>query len=220
MNKTTTTVLTIVLLGTCFGGATTQAITLNQIDTFQSGTTDNWAVGISLPGTPVNVSDGGPAGSGDASLGINSTGNNGPGSRLVAFNTGQWAGDYTAAGVHAIAMDLRNLGSGSLDVRLAADGAGGRFATTAAISLAGLGSWTSAILPIGAGDWTAVGGTDVNATLASLSQLRVLSAATPAWQGDRLAGELHVDNIRAVPEPATLYLLALAGLSGLWFLRR
>ena len=46
------------------------------------------------------------------------------------------------------------------------------------------------------------------------------SETLTAWQGDRLAGELHVDNIRAVPEPATLYLLALAGLSGLWFLRR
>ena len=220
MKKTTTTMLTIGLLSICFPGATTQAVTLNQTDTFQSGTTDSWAVGIPLSSTPVNVPDAGPTGPGDAALGINSTGNSGPGSRLVAFNTVQWAGDYTAAGIDAVAMDLRNVGGSSLDVRLAADGAGGRFSTTAAISLAGPGSWTSVVLPIGPGDWTAVGGTDVDATLASLTQLRVLSAATPAWQGDRLPGALHVDNIRAVPEPATLYLLALAGLSGWWFLRR
>ena len=220
MKKNTATMLVTLLLSGFFPAATTQAVTLNQTDTFQSGSTDSWAVGIPLSSTPVNVPDAGPTGAGDAALGINSTGNNGPGSRLVAFNTLQWAGDYTAAGIDAIGMDLRNVGSSSLHIRLAADGAGGRFATTTAISLAGLGNWTSAVLSIGPGDWTAVGGTDVNATLASLTQLRVLSAATPAWQGDRLAAELHVDNIRAVPEPATLYLLALAGLSGLWFLRR
>ena len=170
-----------------------------------------------------NIITGSPGltGSEDQGMIITSTGTGGAGSKLVAFNKSQWTGDHTAAGIRGILMDLHNAGDTPLNIRLAIDGAGGKFSTTSAIALAAQSGWTSALFPTTAGDWTAVsGGTDIAATLAGITEIRILSAAAPSWQGETVAAELHVDNIRAIPEPATLGLLAIAALGCLRFRRR
>ncbi len=163
----------------------------------------------------------GLTGSGDHAMIITSTGAGGAGSKLVAFNKSQWTGDHTAAGIRGISMDLLNAGDTPLNIRLAINGAGGKFSTTNAIALAAQSGWTSGTLSTNAGDWTAVvNGTDIAATLADITEVRILSAAAPSWQGETVAAELHVDNIRVVPEPATLGLLSIAALSCLRFRRR
>jgi hypothetical protein len=190
------------------------AITLGQIDDFQDGTTQGWRSGAQNPNPPINVADVGPAGAGDHSLQITSTGGFGAGSALVAFNTAQWSGDYGTEQVTMIVVDVNNVGPVSLTLRFAFDGAGGRFSSTVGVSLAAGSGWQTIGFLVEAGDLTSVGGTDVNATLASVSQLRLLHASSPAFMGDRTAAQLWVDNVVAVPEPSTLLLLA-AGIAAL-----
>ena len=50
--------------------------------------------------------DGGPAGAGDQYMRITSNGGFGAGSRLTVLNRTQWLGNYIAAGVTAVEMDL------------------------------------------------------------------------------------------------------------------
>ena len=69
------------------------AVVFGQIDDFQNGTTMGWDEGSPSPNPPVNVATGGPDGAGDRFLQTNSSGGNGPGSRMVMFNQNQWAGD-------------------------------------------------------------------------------------------------------------------------------
>ena len=73
-----------------FAAAPAGTVTLGQIDHFQDGTTQGWMRGLPMnPAPPINVPDVGPAGVGDHSLQITSTGGGGPGSRFVANNLTQ-----------------------------------------------------------------------------------------------------------------------------------
>jgi hypothetical protein len=187
------------------------AVTLGQIDDFQDGTTQGWTSGGINPNPPINVPDVGPAGLGDDSLQITSTGILGPGSRFVAFNGTQWAGNYPSVGVDMIVLDINNTGAVTLNLRVALDGAGGRFVTTVSVPIAAASGWQTVGLSIAPADLTSVGGLDVNATFAAVTQLRVISALNPTFQGDAIVAQGLVDNVIAVPEPAEWLLLA-AGL--------
>lgn len=202
------------MLGALALAAPASAVTQGQIDDFQDATTQGWLSGVQNPNPPVNVADVGPAGAGDHSLQLTSTGGFGAGSALVGFNMTQWSGDYGTEQVTMIVADVNNVGAVNLTLRLAFNGAGGQFSSTVGVSLAAGSGWQTIAFPIEAGDLTTVGGTDVNATLASVSQLRLLHASSPAFMGDRIAAQLRVDNIVAVPEPSTL-LLFTAGIVAL-----
>lgn len=195
------------------------AVTLGQIDDFQDGTTQGWTSGPINPNPPINVPDVGPAGPGDDSLQITSTGVFGAGGRFVAFNGAQWAGDYLTAGVDMIVLDINNIGAVSLNLRVALDGLGGRFVTTASVPIAPASGWQSVGLSINPADLTSAGGLDVNATLGAVTQLRVISALNPTFQGDVIAAQGLVDNVIAAPEPAQSILLA-AGLALVGLLQR
>jgi PEP-CTERM motif len=202
------------------------AVTIGQIDTFESGTTEGWVAGggpngQNPPVPPFVQSTGGPTGTDDAFLVITSGGVFGPGSRLTAFNIfGQWAGNYLTNGVGAIAMDLINLGQTELTIRLNFENpfAGGDFAVTnTAITLDVGSGWTHVLFPIGLGQHTAVGGT-VSGALANTSVLRIMHA--PGDDPDAIAGVLGVDNITAaVPEPGTIA-MTLGGFGVLLLARR
>ncbi len=100
-------------------------VVVGQTDTFQDGTTRNWG-GAPPPNQPVNVPTGGPAGTGDAFLRITSTGTGAAGSRMVTFNDQQWSGGHAYdPAVTGIAMDLENLGSTPLIIRVAFQDTGG-----------------------------------------------------------------------------------------------
>jgi hypothetical protein len=201
----------VVILSALAQAAQAVPIDVTQIDDFQDGTTQGWGSGFQNPNPPVNVADVGPAGIGDDSLQITSTGGAGAGSRLVAFNRIQWAGDYLAPGVVMIIADVNNVGATDLDLRVAFDGAGGRFASTLSLPLLSWSGWQVLGFPITAADLTSVGGFDLNATLGSLTELRLISAAVPSFMGDPIVAQLLVDNV-LVPEPSKPALLA-AGLA-------
>lgn len=197
------------------------ALSLGQVDTFEDGMTQGWVVallGASSPFPPVNVASGGPAGDDDSYLQLQSGGGAGAGSRLTAINTTQWAGDYPAAGVTAIAMDVRSFTDGQLFLRLVlSDPSAGpptnlAFSTTPIVVNPSL-DWQSIVLPVTAGDMTAGLGT-VAAALAGATELRIYHGTSASFPGEPVSALLEIDNIRAIPEAGTASLLAL-GLAGL-----
>ena len=210
-------VILSVVAGLVFGPSSAGASIVNgQLDDFQDGTTQGWGSGGANPNPPANIAGGGPAGAGDDYLQVTSTGGGGPGSKLIAFNSAQWAGNYTGNGVTSIELDLKNFGINPLSIRFTFNGPGGAFSTTNAFSLPAGGAgapWMHAALQITAADLTAVGGTDAAATLANVSELRLLHNDVPSFVGGTIDAQIGVDNIQAVPEPATLSLLALGGMA-------
>jgi hypothetical protein len=92
---------------------------VGQIDDFEDGTTMGWMEGFPSPNPPVNIASGGPAGTGDNYLQNVSSGGFGPGSAQVMFNHDQWSGNYLAAGVTEIEVQMANFGDSELFMRIA-----------------------------------------------------------------------------------------------------
>lgn len=202
------------------------AITYPQADNFQGGTTQNWTNNQGDPMNPAVV-DGGPGGAGDKFLEVTSTGIGLGGSRLSTFNQyvagtendptptpAQWLGNYIAAGVGAIGVDLKYIAVGDqmFDVRpirvaffnpnlspkegyASNDNvAGGAF------SLPNDGAWHHWTFALTSDAMTLVGGTKTLAqTMSNPTQFRILSSAAPSGQGDQINVQLGIDNITAIP---------------------
>lgn len=197
-----------------------QAAIIGQIDTFEDGTVQGWVVGIGPvggvhPAPPANIATGGPAGGGDNYLQLTAVGGGGPGSRLSALNLAQWAGDYTAAGIGRIGMDLINLGTTDLSIRLFVENPMGGppvdTAITDAFLLPAGGGWQHALFNVTPAGLTVLGG-DVNVLLANVTALRIFHGIAAGFPPETVTGQLGVDNIEAleIPEPATISLLAMA----------
>jgi hypothetical protein len=209
---------------------TARALSVGQIDTFQDGTLQDWQMGNSITTADhmTNIADGGPAGIGDSYLKVTpiSTELSG-GNRLTFFNRVQWKGDYIAAGITAIAMDVNNFSSTeALNLRLGINGGfidpsgtsiiGGVFSTAASFTLESGSGWTRVVFSLRPEDLIAVDparssnvmGNDVMATLARVSELRLLNSATPDWSGLPVDAIVGFDNIQAVPLPPALALFA------------
>ena len=141
---------------------------------------------------------------------------------------GQWSGDYTAAGVSAISMDLKNLGPTDLTVRLYFEdpipNPPANEAVTAGFLLPVGGDWTHATFSVTPEALTVLQG-NAGAVLGNTTVLRVFSNAAADFPPEQVTGVLGVDNIRAapdiraVPEPATSATV-LAGLALLAILTR
>ena len=173
--------------------------------------------------TPFPTQLGGPGGATDPFLLLSSTGFAGPQSRLSAINTTEFTGDYTAAGVSAISMDLRNFGTNDLFMRLLlldfdpVTGApiNGALTTVPVFLQAGSG-WTNGVFDVTAAGLTLLfpGGTAAD-LLANVDELRIFHNPLAEFGGNgipAIAATLGVDNIRTgatvvAPEPATLTLL-------------
>ena len=87
------------------------AVVDGQIDDFEDGTEQGWDEGPESPNPPLNVATGGPAGAGDNYLENVSIGGVGttPGKSLVQMNSLQWTGNYTAAEITEIHMQVNVL---------------------------------------------------------------------------------------------------------------
>lgn len=187
------------------------AITPGQVDTFTTGGTAGWINGNAVANPTIQT--GGPGGATDNYMRFAADGN-GPGGKLTVFNTAQWVGDYLTPGITAIEMDLRNLGSTELQIRLgfkqtAGFGAAGYASTTPFVLPAGSG-WVRATFPIDPSAYTAINGP---ASFTSVfggdmfGELRLLHATEPTLTGTNIVGAIGVDNIRAVPSPAAAPLM-------------
>jgi len=196
-------------------------VTLGQVDNFEDGTTQNWVINLLNMGSPPpeafpkNVPTGGPSGLNDNYLQLTSTGSDGPGGRLVGVQyQNQWAGNFLAAGISGISMNVNNLGGTDLYLRLLiadpmdAPPENEAISTTAVFLPVGSG-WRSVLFPIAPGFLTADVGT-VTAALTNATEFRIFSAEA-LGPPSRIAGSLGVDNITAsqVPEPATSLLVVI-----------
>jgi hypothetical protein len=201
-----------------------QAANIDQLDDFEDNTLQGWAMGV--PTVTENfmsiVADGGPDGVGDSYLAVRSDSSiiRGGGQRLTFFNRQQWAGNYTAAGITAIAMDLKNFSTDQvLNMRLAVNGGFGSASTggvtggvfiSNSISRLEVGSgWTRAVFSLLPDDLIAISGgiggnttgNDVAATLANVQELRLLNSETDSWSGLTVTASVGVDNVHVVPLP-------------------
>jgi hypothetical protein len=190
-------------------------ITIGQIDTFQDGTTQGWQINLLNLAPPqlfpVVFPTGGPGGTGDAFLLSGSNGTMEPSGRMTVLNAAQWAGDYLAGGVTAIAMDVANFGPTDVNLRLLFEDAMGAPPTNVAVSTNSIlvpatGDWTRVKFPITPGSLTALQG-NVNTALSNTTILRIFDSVALAFPGAPSVALLGFDNIVALPEPASLLLL-------------
>jgi hypothetical protein len=202
------------------------AIAIGQTDNFEDGTTQNWVVGIALgaahPAPPANIADGGPGGVGDNFLQLTAVGGQGAGNRLSVLNLVQWAGDYTAAGVTSISMDLNNLGTTDLAIRLYFEDPQGappaNQAITGAFLLPASSGWVNATFAVDASSLITLLG-DATALLSNTTALRIIHSPAEDFRGPPIVAQLGVDNISAgaatIPVPSTLALLGVVALGWL-----
>jgi hypothetical protein len=194
-------------------GTSRAAIIAGQLDNFEDGTLQSWQNGAPAnPNPATNITSGGPTGVNDNFLRLTSNGGS-AGGKLVVFNTDQWAGNYVAAGVNSIQMQVNNLGNTALDLRLVLND------TTHAQSL---GTLAHVNVPAGSG-WNTVSfslapanltGGDYATVMQSVTDLSLAHSPVPITirsSSPNLVAQLGVDNMTAVPEPGAVWLAA-AGL--------
>ncbi len=214
-------------LALCFllmpSAARADSVVLGQVDTFEGGTTQGWSAGSPHP-VPPFVTTGGPGGASDHYLQVTSVGTPGPGGRLTVFNMSQWQGNYISAGVDLIVMDVNNLGTTDLSLRLLFENNNNTAVSTNVIFVPAGSGWTRINFMIGAGDLTALQGSVIGA-LTDVNELRLFHSPALGFPGPFISAQLGLDNITAaagrtsVPEPFSLLLLG-SGLAGVSAIQR
>ncbi len=185
---------------TTFGLIATALVSFSGVasaqDDFEDGTTQNWTTGGNHPSPPVNVADGGPAGSGDNYLSVTASGS-GPGGKLVFFKfSGEYVGDWTAAGFDQLKMDVANFGATPLELRASVNGPGGWISTTSSVNVPADGVWRTIAFDVTESGFTLVSGSlSISSTLASVSETRLLHSTTPDFRGDNIVADAGFDNI-------------------------
>lgn len=226
------------LLAALFGLAITSnasAVTLGQADTFETETTESWEGG-ERPGITMssNTATGGPTGAGDAYLQVTTTA-----FRVVTRNEAQWTGDYLAAGINAIELDLNAFAYTAvpsvhvptpptdLQLRLILWGPGGMFTSSDIASPTAGSGWQHVSFSVRPEDLVQVGTTGTGVagdSLANVTKLMLRHDANPATvQGNHppsATATIGIDNITAVPEPATALMFATGLLGWLGYRRR
>lgn len=203
-------------------------------DTFEDGTTMGWFVpDPSHPAPPANQPGGGPGGVDDAYLELTAVGGQLAGSRLSVLNDQQWMGDYMAAGITAITMDVNNFGPDDVVLRLllenfpATPGPPTDLAVTVAdVVVPAASGWVSVSFDLSPANLFALAGS-VDGALGDVNTLRLFHNPDPDHPGPFVGppavnAVLGVDNIRAVgavPEPVSGLLFG-AGLAAYLIRRR
>lgn len=190
---------TIISLGVAISIAA-PAITVYSPDTFQSGTLSGWSGSTSGSTAPSNVSTGGPSGTGDRYLRVKSTGGSGAGSHLSMHNETQWSGNYIAAKVSSIEMDVKNEGSSTIKWRVAIEGASGaRFVSTVPVTITPGSGWQHISFPINAASMTLTQGAGTfDDCVNSAIRIWFRHSDTPSNGGTAITAQLGVDNVWAI----------------------
>jgi hypothetical protein len=210
------------------GPSTSHGITLGQVDTFEDSTSQGWSTIITGP-----PPTGGPGGSSDHYLSVFAAISSGSG-RLETFNQSQWTGNYLTAGVTMVELDLRYHVAGPFNdpllyMRIAINedrtspvsAINTGYCSTTAFALPFDGLWHHVSFSLSPADMTAVGTPQpLTVDLANVVDFHIISSFSPSTFGDfETNHDFDVDNIQAVPEPASISIL-LSGVIGIALLRR
>jgi hypothetical protein len=191
------------------------------VDDFEGGPTDleNWTQGANAPAPNlVNVA-GGQTG---RYMQITASGGAGPGSLLTVFNRNQWLGNYIAAGVTAVEMDLFAPATNPqpLTIRVAFKSGTSQFdsgyssSNATAFTLPADGQWHHAVFPLTADAMSAFGAPAAfNTFMTNPAEMRILHATVPHVHGTSITAVVGVDNIRVVPIPEPAGVLAAAAVA-------
>jgi len=190
-----------------------QGASLLTTSDFESGT-DGWTHPVNTPNqtttqltSPFNQV-----------LSVTASGTGGPGSRLVVPNTSAaWTGDYAAAGITSVSLDLSNNSLLTLQLRIGISGPSGNRWVTDPITLnpSDSGNYTFSLTP---SSLLAAGGSNVNSALSNVEEIRILHNSSLDWRGALVAGSFQTDNITLIPEPSISLLLSAS--SSLFLIRR
>jgi hypothetical protein len=190
-----------------------EAISLGMVDDFQSGTTAGWGGGAPT----ANVPNAGPAGTGDNAMSVSAASG-----RVAIVNSAQWTGDYSAAGVTKILLDVRHQNAFDLELRIGmakgvvgAGGAGDTYVSTVAVPVPNDGLWHRVALGLSPADFiphTANNNPspDAAAALANVSHFRILHNPAANFLGANGPATFFLDNIRTIPEPTGIAMAASA----------
>ena len=198
-------------------------ISQGQVDTFEiGGDVANWTGGNPIYSPPpAQFADGGPGGLGDGYLQI----------EVAGFHLGmnneaaQWSGDYFANNVSSIEMDVNRIaGPSDVSLRLVLFGPGGTWASTnLAPTLTGP-SWQHLSFSLNNANFTYVPGSfkvpdgtgRLADTLSDVTNMLIRhdypTPTVPGQHPPHITATVGIDNITAVPEPATLLLMTAVGL--------
>jgi len=172
------------------------AITLDQVDDFQDGTTQDWSGGS----FPTNVADDGPDGAGDSYLEVSAND-----FHLGARNQVQWTGDYLAEGVDEIVFDLNNFGPDAVALRVSVSDLSTTFTTTNETVLAAGSGWVSVSFFLTDAELTRTQGIEaLDQTLADVANLLIRhdpDPISPPGEANFVTAMLGIDNVTALPEP-------------------
>lgn len=197
----------------CFQGYS--QISMTSISDF-SGGKDGWDEPDMSPNRPEIISNGGPAGDGDAFLRNESSGSAGAGGKWVTINeSDKWTGNYTSTGVQKISMDVRNSGSNSVNLRLAfgASNTGNRVCTDG-IVVEPSDEWSTIEFSIVPDDLSVISGTDPASIMSDVQITRIVSNSAPSWTGEQIDASVDIDNIQVVNETEAPEYTHIAHLTG------
>ncbi|HEY2882472.1 MAG TPA: hypothetical protein VGJ15_08565 [Pirellulales bacterium] len=224
---------TTALFVCCIGFSSSAfAITLGQVNDFQDGALSGWTGGggtmMSVPSAQI-ITGGGPAGVGDNYMLISSGSTSG--NRLLTVGSSQWIGNFSAAGVNAVAVDLLNPSTIDLSMRAAiregTQSSAPGYVSSVAFNLPADNLWHHFVFPIDAADMTGINGSGSPAPvpqpfatdIGNVVEFRILDAKTPMLMGEPFSStttptsaSFGIDNITAVPEPGGIVLLAFGAL--------
>jgi len=203
------------------------AITTSSLDNF-STSTEGWRIG-NAGVQPSRIAAAGP----DSQIGYLSHLSDGGGANgkwLMWSDEAEWQGDYLSAGVTGINLWANvSAGTSPVSMRIAFDGPGGWFTSSAQSVGAG---WANYAFTLDSANFAYVsssGGTGVLAnTMASVTRFEILAgggsvsyrSSGDIVQAGNSVNTILVDNIGAVPEPSAYALLLMTGAGALWLARR
>jgi hypothetical protein len=138
---------------------------------------------------------------------------------ITFFDGAPWGGNYPAAGVVRLRMRLRNEGPTALSVFVVfgnthAPSQGGEWLSTATpVSLSPGGGWGTYDIPIGPGNLVSVqGGATYESVMTNVRTVRILHNDVPDPRALIVNSVLDIDDVEALPEPASATALAAGSL--------